>query len=188
MGDARRTKAVEYVAVCDVDASHVDRAAKAIGPDCKKYKDFRELLDRKDINAVTIATPDHWHALIAIDAMRKGKDVYCEKPLTLTIDEGMALAQGRQGDRPHLPGRQPAALRRPLPPGLRAGPQRPDRQAQAGRDPHRRQPQGRPLQGRGPAGRAELGLLAWARRRRSITSSSAAITNSAGGTNTPAAR
>lgn len=93
MNDARNTKAVEYVAACDVDANHLDRAAKTIGPDCKKYKDFRELLDRKDINAVTIATPDHWHTLIAIDALRKGKDVYCEKPLTLTVAEGIALTK-----------------------------------------------------------------------------------------------
>lgn len=93
LGDARRDKGVEYVAACDVDASHLDRAAKIIGPDCKKHKDFRELLDRKDINAVTIATPDHWHVLIAIDALRKGKDVYCEKPLTLTVAEGIALTQ-----------------------------------------------------------------------------------------------
>src|SRR5262249_36813423 len=65
-------------------------------PDIKTYTDFRELLDRKDINAVTIAVPDHWHALIAIDALRKGKDVYCEKPLTLTIAEGKALVKVAQ--------------------------------------------------------------------------------------------
>src|SRR5262245_57938918 len=93
MNLARKQKGVLYVAACDVDSRHLDRAAKAIGPDCAKFKDFRELLDRKDINAVTIATPDHWHALVAIDAMRKGKDVYCEKPLTLTVAEGQALVK-----------------------------------------------------------------------------------------------
>jgi predicted dehydrogenase len=85
---------VRYVAVCDVDGRHRDSAVedmKKRGQEVKAYKDFRELLDRKDINAVTIATPDHWHVLIAIDALRKGKDVYCEKPLTLTIAEGQAL-------------------------------------------------------------------------------------------------
>src|SRR5262249_47200805 len=91
MQEARHQKGVEYVAACDVDGRHLDRAARMIGPDCAKFKDFRELLDRKDINAVTIAVPDHWHTLIAIDALRKGKDVYCEKPLTLTIAEGKAL-------------------------------------------------------------------------------------------------
>jgi predicted dehydrogenase len=83
----------EVVAVCDVDRSHREKAAKEIGPDVKAYEDFRQLLDRKDINAVTIATPDHWHVLIAIDALRKGKDVYCEKPLALTIVEGQALCK-----------------------------------------------------------------------------------------------
>jgi predicted dehydrogenase len=91
--EARRHRGVEYVAACDVDGRHLNRGAQIIGPDCKKYKDFRELLDRKDINAVTIAVPDHWHVLIAIDALRKGKDVYCEKPLTLTIAEGKALVK-----------------------------------------------------------------------------------------------
>ncbi|OAI50863.1 oxidoreductase [Planctomycetaceae bacterium SCGC AG-212-F19] len=92
-GDARRDKNVLYVAACDVDTRHLENALQTLGPDTKGYKDFRELLDRKDINAVTIATPDHWHTLVAIDAMRKGKDVYCEKPLTLTIDEGKALVK-----------------------------------------------------------------------------------------------
>jgi predicted dehydrogenase len=92
MRDALRQKA-EYVAVCDVDANHRVRAAKEVGKDCAKYEDFRELLDRKDLDAVTIAVPDHWHALIAIEAMKKGKDVYGEKPLALTIAEGRAMVK-----------------------------------------------------------------------------------------------
>ena len=87
---------IQYVAVCDVDGRHRDHAAamlKQRGMDVQQYKDFRELLDRKDINAVLIATPDHWHTLVALEAMKRGKDVYCEKPLTLTIDEGKALVK-----------------------------------------------------------------------------------------------
>jgi predicted dehydrogenase len=85
-----------YAAVCDVDGRHSTRAANVLkdrGMAVEQYRDFRQLLDRKDIDAVLIATPDHWHALIAIAAMRKGKDVYCEKPLTLTIDEGKAVVK-----------------------------------------------------------------------------------------------
>ncbi|MHC4681206.1 MAG: Gfo/Idh/MocA family protein, partial [Planctomycetota bacterium] len=81
------------VAVCDVDAGHRERAAKTAGLDAKScYNDFRDLLARSDIDAVSIATPDHWHVPTAVAAVRAGKDVYCEKPLTLTIAEGRTLA------------------------------------------------------------------------------------------------
>jgi predicted dehydrogenase len=93
----------QTVAVCDVDTNRRenhkktadDHYAKAAGTDgykgCTAYGDFRELLARKDIDAVVIATPDHWHALIAIAAAEAGKDIYCEKPLTETIHEARAL-------------------------------------------------------------------------------------------------
>jgi hypothetical protein len=91
-------KEVQYVAVCDVKQS-VRESKKARvnqqygNQDCKSYSDFRELLARKDIDAVHIATPDHWHALIVIEACRNGKDVYCQKPESLTIKEGRAMVQ-----------------------------------------------------------------------------------------------
>jgi predicted dehydrogenase len=89
-------KRIEVAAVCDVDQSHREQAAQLCRERTQKevavYRDFRDLLDRKDIDAVLIATPDHWHALIAIYAMEAGKDVYCEKPLTLTIAESKAVA------------------------------------------------------------------------------------------------
>ena len=82
---------VEVLAVADVDSRHVDDAIKKAGSRVKGYKDYRNLLDRSDIDAVLIATPDHWHALPTIHACQAGKDVYCEKPLTLTIAEGRAM-------------------------------------------------------------------------------------------------
>ncbi len=93
MGDAKGKKGVEILAVCDVEKDHLENAAKRVGGDPKKYDDFRALLDNKDIDAVLIATPDHWHALVAVEAMKKGKHVYCEKPLTLTIAEGIILTK-----------------------------------------------------------------------------------------------
>jgi predicted dehydrogenase len=84
---------VKVVAACDVDGLHLEEAARAFGSDCRKYKDYRELLAQPDIQCVVIGTPDHWHAQIAIAAMKAGKDVYCEKPLTLTIDEGKKMVK-----------------------------------------------------------------------------------------------
>jgi predicted dehydrogenase len=99
MGEASKQEGIQYVAVCDVDKRHREKAVEdvkkvaKIKGDVKAYEDFRELLDDKNINAVTIATPDHWHALVAIAALKKGKDVYCEKPLSLTVAEGRAIAK-----------------------------------------------------------------------------------------------
>ena len=81
------------LAVADVNLRHARFFAKEYDGRCEIYQDYRKLLDRKDIDAVTIGTPDHWHVKIAIDAMRAGKHVYCEKPLTLTIDEGKKICQ-----------------------------------------------------------------------------------------------
>jgi predicted dehydrogenase len=92
MEDARR-RGARFIAVCDVDRHNRDYAARLVGGGCRAYEDFRELLRNRDIQAVTIGTPDHWHALIAVAAMRAGKDVYCEKPLTLTIDEGKGMVR-----------------------------------------------------------------------------------------------
>lgn len=79
----------EVVAVCDVDAGNREKARQTAGLDKKSsYNDFRELLARDDIDAVVVATPDHWHVPTSIAAVRAGKDVYCEKPLTLTIGGG----------------------------------------------------------------------------------------------------
>ena len=75
------------------------------------YNDFRELLARDDIDAVVIAVPDHWHALITIAAAKAGKDIYCEKPLSLTIREARAMVQRGAPLRPRLPDRQHAAVR-----------------------------------------------------------------------------
>ncbi|MBN2291225.1 MAG: Gfo/Idh/MocA family oxidoreductase [Pirellulales bacterium] len=80
-------------AVVDVNDRFSGFFSENYGNGCKTYRDYRHVLDRKDINAVTIGTPDHWHSKIAVDAMRAGKDVYCEKPLTLTIDEGKILCR-----------------------------------------------------------------------------------------------
>jgi len=85
-------KEVQVVAVCDVNANNRSKARhianqKYGNKDCAAYNDFRELVAREDIDAVSIATPDHWHIIPAIEAAKSGKDVFCEKPLSLTVAE-----------------------------------------------------------------------------------------------------
>ncbi len=88
-------KFADFAALADVDANVLGANVEKVKQKQKKapdaYKDYRKILDRKDIDAVMIATPDHWHTKIAIEAMYAGKDVYCEKPLTLTINEGKLI-------------------------------------------------------------------------------------------------
>lgn len=98
-------KDTQVVAVCDVDTTRRETAKKTVETryaeavksgaykGCAAYKDFRELLGRKDIDAVVIGTPDHWHAIPAIEACQARKDVYCEKPLSLTIREAQAMVE-----------------------------------------------------------------------------------------------
>jgi len=93
---------VQILAVCDVDTTRRADARKKVddfyaknpakgSQGCKEYNDFRDLLARKDIDLVCIATPDHWHAIITLAALRSGKDVYCEKPLTHNINEAVEV-------------------------------------------------------------------------------------------------
>ena len=89
---------VQMVATCDPVTDHRLRAKEFVdqkygNKDCKDYKDFREVLDRDDIDAVLIGTPDHWHAIITIESCKHGKDVFCEKPECLTIREGRAMVE-----------------------------------------------------------------------------------------------
>ncbi len=90
---------VQYVAVCDVKqdvrTKARDRANKHYSNgDCQAYNDFRELIAREDIDAVHVATPDHWHAIMVVAACRHGKDVYCQKPETRTLREGPLMVAG----------------------------------------------------------------------------------------------
>lgn len=103
LGGFIRNKDTQVVAVCDVDTTRRDNAKKKVEEHyakqtdkgsfkgCEAHKDFRELIARKDIDGVVIATPDHWHAIQVVAAANAGKDIYCEKPLSLTIAEARAM-------------------------------------------------------------------------------------------------
>lgn len=87
------------VAVCDVDANHLKEALAEAGPGVEGYSDYREVLARPDIDIVHIATPPHWHGIMALEAAQAGKDIWCEKPMTRTIGEGQRVVEevGRCG-------------------------------------------------------------------------------------------
>jgi predicted dehydrogenase len=104
LGNCLGREDVQVLAVCDVDTTRREAAKKRVDDAyskkdngtyraCDAYNDFREVLARKDIDFVVIATPDHWHAYIAIAAVKAGKDVYCEKPLTHNIHEAVELVK-----------------------------------------------------------------------------------------------
>lgn len=91
----RRLKSLAYVGLCDVDGKKRQYGATYVGryhKGCPVYRDFRELLARDDLDAVVVATPDHWHAICTIQAAKAGKDVYCEAPLSLTVREAREMA------------------------------------------------------------------------------------------------
>jgi predicted dehydrogenase len=87
----KQVPGVTFVNACDVYEPNAGRAAQWAGPDCKPERDFRRVLDRKDVDAVLVATPDHWHAIPTVLACRAGKDVYVEKPLAHNVREGRAM-------------------------------------------------------------------------------------------------
>ncbi len=95
LNEFMRQSDVNAAAVCDLDSTHLDRASalveKAQGHVPAKFHDFRKLLESKDLDAVMIATPDHWHALPVVQACQAGKDVFVEKPLSYSIGEGRAM-------------------------------------------------------------------------------------------------
>jgi len=91
MGVFQKEPTVEVVALCDCYDKHMQAALQKTEGKAKTHADYRQLLDSKDVDAVLIATPDHWHTAMTVDALKAGKDVYIEKPLTFTIEEGHSI-------------------------------------------------------------------------------------------------
>src|SRR6201996_4030887 len=88
----------QVIAACDLDEHHLKKALETVNghygnKDCARYRDYREMMARKDIDAVMIAVPDHWHALVAIEAANNKKDIYGEKPLAKTVAEQQAIVR-----------------------------------------------------------------------------------------------
>jgi len=89
----RQTPDAAVTALCDVYDSQVAQARESAGEGTRAFKDFRQVLDQKDIDAIVVATPDHWHGIIAISACQAGKDAYVEKPLAHNIRESRAIVE-----------------------------------------------------------------------------------------------
>ncbi len=89
----KRQPEVEIVAVCDVYGPHREKALTLAGPAASAHLDYHEVLDRKDVDAVVIGAPDHWHKTMLVDAVRAGKDAYCEKPIMHSIPEGVEMVE-----------------------------------------------------------------------------------------------
>ena len=91
--DAKRNAGVKIVAAADIYSGRLERMKELHGNDIYATREYREVLDRKDIDAVIIATPDHWHARITVDSLNAGKDVYCEKPMVQRIEDGRTVIE-----------------------------------------------------------------------------------------------
>ena len=102
MGVFQKEPDVEVVALCDCYDQHLNAALEKTEGKAKTFTDYRALLASKEVDAVLIATPDHWHSRMAIDALNAGKDIYVEKPLTFTIERRARHHQSRQGQQPRV--------------------------------------------------------------------------------------
>ncbi|HYG36217.1 MAG TPA: Gfo/Idh/MocA family oxidoreductase, partial [Clostridia bacterium] len=95
----RKEGKVNTAAVCDVDDNRLEAAVENAGPGVMPYRDYRYILERKDIDAVVIATPDHWHAVQTVHACQTGKHVFVEKPASVTVREGQAMVDAARANK-----------------------------------------------------------------------------------------